>query len=79
MREIKVHLPGEMIWALPTGERTPEGHRIASLRNESIHGIPWDTRVEIDDSSPRPEVVGPADVIEKAKASVARMRDAAKS
>ncbi len=73
---IKVQLPGECLWAAVTG--TTAGGRIkAVLRNESIHGIPWDTAVVLgrDDYT----VVEPEAVVQKAQRSVDAIRKSFKS
>ena len=65
---IKVHLPGESLWAAVTGT-TADGRTKAVLRNESIHGIPWGTAVVLGHDGYT--VVEPSAVVQKAEQSVA--------
>jgi len=64
---IKVHLPGESLWAEVVGT-TDNGRTKAVLRNASVHGIPWGTEVLI--GADGYEIVGPPEVLEQAQRSV---------
>lgn len=67
---IKISLPGESLWALPTGAR--DGLlRQARLRNDSIHGAPWNAEVWIND---RDEVVRPGALVRAAQDHVEHTR-----
>ncbi len=68
---IKVHFPGESLWAAVTG-KTEDGRIKAELRNTSIHGIPWGTAVVLGHDGY--EIVEPKEVIEQAMQSVESFR-----
>jgi len=68
---IKVHLPGESLWAEVVGI-TDNGRIKAELRNSSIHGIPWGTEVTL--GSDDYEVIYPRAVVEQAQRSVEALR-----
>lgn len=72
---IKVHLPGESLWAQVTG-RTEDGRTRAQLRNESVHdGIHWGDDVVL--ASDNYEIEEPAAMVERAEQSCADFRAAA--
>lgn len=68
---IKVHFPGESLWAKKVGT-TPDGRIIAELRNQSIHGIDWGTRVTL--AIDGYEIAEPSELVELARRNVAQAR-----
>jgi hypothetical protein len=68
---IKVHLPGESLWAAVTG-KTDDGRTKAELRNRSVHGIPWGTAVTLGIDGYT--VVEPREIVEQAQRSVDGVR-----
>ena len=62
---LKVQLPGESLWAKVVDVGPPV---VAELRNQSIHGIAWGTRVTLDEGAYK--IVEPADAVAQAQAGV---------